>query len=53
MKRLIGSLAAGAAMWTVAGSAVAITPIPEPGSISLVGIALAAVVYFATRGKKK
>ena len=28
------------------------TPVPEPGSLALVGIALAAVVYFSTRNKK-
>ena len=42
-----GLLGASTLCWGVGGG-----PLPEPGSISLVGIALAAAVYFGTRKKK-
>lgn len=45
-------LAMGSALWATCSSANAsFLPVPEPGTISLVGLAVVALVYFGTRKK--
>jgi hypothetical protein len=53
MHRMIRPISTIAAFWLAAGPALAqVGQLPEPDSIALVGIALAAVVYLATKRRK-
>lgn len=47
-------VAVSAALAATAGSAIAgpVLNVPEPGSLALVGVAVAALVYVSRKGKK-
>ena len=55
MKSIFAYLAtAGAVFVATSGSAIAngAFPVPEPGSLALVGVAVAALVWVSRKGKK-